>query len=283
MGDMAKILKHVFGADNQALLDLENACDNMTNDPFLRFRKNHGMRLEMDLDKETARRLTRQPWILRESDEFKREDAGHHRYFGEVQDWVAQNSAFQALKAFESFMISGLRDVVEPREGFDKNKPFINLPFFTRIINTQNILGSPTSEGTHQDGVEFVMTTILKSSNVDFEGGAARTALVKLEEPTGVPFDKVDSSNVVKSAQLRHFLDSLLWLDTSFKHVVSDLSGIEPGRPLHRDMILSMTRRMAKEDGGSPLAPFDTDVGHKELPCVFSLRSKHLTQHYSRK
>ena len=88
-------------------------------------------------------------------------------------------------------MISGLRDVVEPREGFDKNKPFINLPFFTRIINTQNILGSPTSEGTHQDGVEFVMTTILKSSNVDFEGGAARTALVKLEEPTGVPFDKV--------------------------------------------------------------------------------------------
>ena len=90
-------------------------------------------------------------------------------------------------------MISGLRDVVEPREGFDKNKPFVNIPFFTRIINTQNILGSPTSEGTHQDGVEFVMTTILKSSNVNFEGGAARTALVKLDEPTGVPFDKVNS------------------------------------------------------------------------------------------
>jgi len=86
------------------------------------------------------------------------------------------------------------------------------------------------------------MTTILKSSNVNFEGGAARTALVKLDEPTGVPFDKVNSSNVVKSAQLRHFLDSILWLDTSFKHVVSDLRGIEPGRPLHRDMILSMTR-----------------------------------------
>ena len=88
--------------------------------------------------------------------------------------------------------MSGLKDVVEPREGFDKNKSFVNLPFFTRIINTPNLLGSPTSEGTHQDGVEFVMTTILKSSNVNFEGGAARTSLVKLEEPTGVPFDKVN-------------------------------------------------------------------------------------------
>merc|ERR1712083_668889 len=68
-------------------------------DPTLLFRKTQHYRLELDFNRGVARRLTRAPFIIGEDDGFLRSDKDKHRFFGEVQDWVLQNKAFQALKA----------------------------------------------------------------------------------------------------------------------------------------------------------------------------------------
>ena len=47
--EMREILKHVFGASEKDLLELEDVCDNMNQDPHLPFRKSSMYRLGLDL------------------------------------------------------------------------------------------------------------------------------------------------------------------------------------------------------------------------------------------
>ena len=68
---MRQILRHIFEATDIDLDEFEHASDNMNHDPFLSFRKMAIYRLGIDLNLGTARRLSREPYILTEKDGIK--------------------------------------------------------------------------------------------------------------------------------------------------------------------------------------------------------------------
>ena len=60
------------------------------------------------------------------------EKTGRHRFFGDVQDWVMQNSALQALVRLKASFIYGNLNI-PPREGLDAKRNFNQMAHFMRI------------------------------------------------------------------------------------------------------------------------------------------------------
>ena len=145
------------------------------------------------------------------------------------------------------------------------------------IVSTPKILGDPTSEGVHQDGGDFTMTVLLKSQNVDFDGGSGLVSLVNLNEPFGTKHDEKDPKNIIETLQPREYLDTLIFVDTALSHVVTPINALEKSKPAHRDIFATTTRHMAKiDDKNSSYALLDKEIAHKTLPCAFALQSKEL-------
>jgi len=278
--ELRPILKHVFGAKEEDFEELEHVCDNMNHDPHLPFRKSSTYRLLFDMKLGVARRGTRVPFVLGAEDGFKRDDTGVHRFFGEVQDWVLQNSAFQALQRFKAFVIYGTMDSVQPRNGCDPNRNWNQVGFFLRVMSTPNIVGDPTSEGVHQDGVEYSMSTLFKSQNMDWDRGSAVSSLVNLDQEFGTAYDELNFKNIVDAAQHRNFLDTLIFVDNELSHVVTPLKVLNEKAAAHRDMSVIFTRRLASKNGNFSATLFDTETSHNQLPCSFSVKSKHLAECY---
>ena len=53
--EMKEILEHVFGASKDEFRELENACDNLNHDPYLKSRKVTMYRLGIDLQLGTGK------------------------------------------------------------------------------------------------------------------------------------------------------------------------------------------------------------------------------------
>ena len=95
------VLQHVFDATEEDLYALENAHDNLNHDPNMDVRKIATYRLGLDFESGVAERLAREALILDVQDGIDRAGfSGVHRFFGEVQDWVMQNSAMQVKNIF---------------------------------------------------------------------------------------------------------------------------------------------------------------------------------------
>ena len=277
--EMKQLLIHLFGANEQDFETLENACDNMNHDPALAFRKVAYARLGLDLEDGTARRLERAPYVLSAKEGFKRHDSGMYRFFGDVQDWVVQNTAFQAIVKFKSFMMYNVK--TEPRPGCDPKAMFNQNFFFARTISTPKTTGEPAAEGVHQDGVQFTMTMLLKSRNIDFDKQAAATSkLFSLEQPIGVSFQDANETNVIAKVQHKKFLDTLLFVDNEVSHAVSPCKLVDPQNVGHRDMMVVFSRRMAQKNSKFISAGFDSTKSHPKLPAAFALKSKILTDMY---
>jgi len=274
--EMVNILKHVFGATDEDIEELRHVCDNMNQDPHLKFRKTSMYRLGLDLNLGTARRLRREPFVLTEADGFKRHDSGLHRFFGEPQAWVFENSAFRALMQFKAFIMYGIDTL--PRRGCDPARNWNMCGFFLRTITTPNLLGEPAAEGVHQDGVEFTMTTMFKSGNM--RADAAKSCLYNLKQEIGVQRHEADPQNIIDTVQHRNYLDTLIFVDNQLSHSVSPVHLDDPKRGAHRDMAVLFTRRMAKAGGGFSAEPFDSELGHDKLPFAMGLKSRHLAEHY---
>ena len=72
-------------------------------------------------------------------------------------------------------------------------------------------------------------------------------------------------------------------MDTAISHVVSPVYPEDKTKPAHRDIFLSITRRLAKIGGTASTALIDKEDPHPTLPLAFSLKSKHLVKFYDRK
>ena len=92
-----------------------------------------------------AHRLVREPFILFPKEGFVRFDSGKLRFYGETQDWVMQNSAFQALIKFKAFMMYKVPS--SPRDGMDENRIYNHIGFFARTGVTKNLSGEVAPEG----------------------------------------------------------------------------------------------------------------------------------------
>ena len=100
----------------------------------------------MRFDPITARRLVREPFILYPKDGFVRFDSGKLRSYGETQDWVMQNAAFQALLKFKAFMMYKIP--TRARSGMDENRIYNHIGFLARTAKTPNLSGEVAPEGT---------------------------------------------------------------------------------------------------------------------------------------
>lgn len=274
--EMTELLKYVFGAKDEDFEELRNVCDNMNQDPHLKFRKSSMYRLGFDLKRGTARRLQREPFILTEDDGFKRHDSGMCRFFGEPQAWIFENSAFQALMRFKAFMMYGVSSL--PRRGCDPDRNWNMCGFFLRTETTPQILGEPAAEGVHMDGVEFTMTTLFKAVNM--RADSAVTQAYSLDQELGVQRDEANPDTILGTFQHVNYLDTLIFVDNEMSHSVSPLFQDDPTSPATRDMAVIFTRRMAKRGGGFSAEPFDSETGHATLPFAMGIKSRHVADHY---
>ena len=148
---------------------------------------------------------------------------------------------------------------------------------YSFLVTTPKILGDPTSEGVHQDGGDFTMTVLLKSQNVNFDGGAGLVSIVNLNESFGTQYDQMNPENVITNLQPRNYLDTLIFVDTAVSHVVTPVTALDKSKPAHRDIFATTTRHMAKSDDiNASYALLDKETPHETLPCAFALKSKHL-------
>jgi len=275
---LKEILKNLWHAKEEDFPPLQDVCDNMPNDPFLHFRKVSNYDLIFNLELKNAYRATRKPYILDVKDGYIRDDSGIHRFFGETQDWTLQNTAFQALQSFKAYMISNAKDLVPLKPGCDDSRNWRQSGNFARVTSAPGVFSNPTPEGVHQDGTEFTMTTLFKSLNIDFEKGAVKSTLLSLSQERGTPYNEVESKNIIDVVQHKNFLDTLLFADYEFTHVVSPFQPIDDSSISHRDMGIFFTRRLSKKEAAKDdvYFLFDGEEPHEELPCSFSTHCKYL-------
>ena len=168
-----------------------------------------------------------------------------------------------------------------PRPGCDPDAIFNQNVFFARTMSTPNTVGEPAAEGVHQDGVEFTMTTLLKSRNQNWDD--KRSAFSKLftkDQVIGVALEDADPNNVIAEVQHTKFFDTLLFIDNEVCHAVSPLKLINPDKTGFRDMMILFSRRMSLQGSKFISAGFDSLKSHPRLPAAFALRSKMLTEWY---
>ena len=121
------------------------------------------------------------------------------------------------------------------------------------------------------------MTVLLKSQNVNFDGGAGIVSIVNLNESFGTQYDQMNPENVITNLQPRNYLDTLIFVDTAVSHVVTPVTALDKSKPAHRDIFATTTRHMAKSDDiNASYALLDKEIPHETLPCAFALKSKHL-------
>ena len=77
---------------------------------------------------------------------FVRFDSGKLRLYGETQDWVMQNGAFQGLLKFKAFMMYKVPS--RTRNGMDENRIYNHIGFMSRVGVTPNLSGEVAPEGT---------------------------------------------------------------------------------------------------------------------------------------
>ena len=168
-----------------------------------------------------------------------------------------------------------------PRPGCDPDANWNQNIFFARTMSTPKTEGEPAAEGVHQDGVEFTMTTLLKTRNMDFiEQKSAVSKLFDLDQTIGVSFQDAKENNVITEVQHTNFLDTLLFVDNEVSHAVSPIKLIDTDKIGFRDMMILFSRRMAPKSSKFISAGFDSLKSHPRLPAAFALRSKVLPDLY---
>lgn len=268
--DMVPLLLGL-GATRADLDALQRVSNNLYSDPTLPFRRSRNGRFCFDFSTRSVRRLEFQPFALSVEEDFKRHDSGQIRVFDEVQDELQLNTAFQALLVFKGMICHGVQTTHRPRLDYSSDKWVCTL-FNLRTVTTPSILGEPALEGVHTDGVDHTMTTYLGSKNMDLAANSAVTFMHDMNEETGAKYTEIKPQNLRSRVQHRHFLDTLLLVDTENKHSLSPVLPVDETKEATRDMLIFFTRRPVKKgDGGHISENIDSFRPHEELPMEVPL------------
>jgi hypothetical protein len=175
-------------------------------------------------------------------------------------------SGQQLLMTFKAYIIDGV-DIKNRKNLYLEYDKWVSTVFQLRTITTPTLMGEPAMEGVHSDGVEHTMTTYIYGENMT--RNSAFSQLHFQEQKTGIAWDKVDARFVVDEFQHKHFLDTLLIVDSELKHTVSPVNSFDSDKNALRDMIIFFTRRpKAKEH--STFA-YDSLNLHPEIPLEFKI------------
>lgn len=262
---MIEILRF-FDATEDDLIKLQYSGGELGKDPTLLFRESRNGRFLIDFQEQNIQRLKFQPFVLSADEDFVRDDSGQLRYFRGIQDNIQNNTAFQGLLKFQSYMIKGMK--VEARKNLEKAfHQWVSTIFQLRTITSKDLLGEPAKEGVHSDGVEHTMTTFMHAKNMT--NYSAISKIHTQDEVNGISWNKVDERFVIEEFQHRHFLDTLLIVDSELKHSLSPVNAIDKNKLSTRDMIIFFTRRPKNEKHGS--FHLDSLEAHDEIPLSFKL------------
>ena len=103
--------------------------------------------------------------------------------------------------------------------------------FQNRILATAGHLGKPTPEGVHRDGVDFVLTLMIKRHNV--EGGESSTYAH-------------DARTLKASVTLKEPGDLIFLDDNLTKHSVQPIARLASGEEGYRDVLIAMFTQRAR-------------------------------------
>lgn len=268
-GNKMKTILRSLGATEDDIQKLEQSGNFLEPDPTLPFRRSKNGRFLIDFPKQTVSRLEFQPFVLSEEEGFKRTDSGKLRSFGGIQDDVQKNTAFQALLKFQSCMLEGMN--VKKRKNLeDRSDRLMSTAFQLRTTTVPELLGEPAKEGVHSDGVEHAMTTLLYTKNIADD--SAITQIHTKDQRIGTPWDETNPAFIVGEVQHKHFLDTLLVVDSELVHSVSPVQALLKNKEALRDIILLTTRRLKAKTHET--FQFESLNPHAEIPLEFNILPK---------
>jgi hypothetical protein len=142
------------------------------------------------------------------------------RLYSPMKEEIQTNEAFRQVLLTCADVILQLQDSEE----------WLVQVFQNRIIASNESLGKPTPEGVHRDGVDFVLSLMIKYHNI---GGGESSAYAE------------DGTSLKAKITLKEPGDFILLDDAFMKHSVEPIFRINPNEEGYRDVLIAMfTKRM---------------------------------------
>ncbi|HEY9131980.1 MAG TPA: 2OG-Fe dioxygenase family protein [Dyella sp.] len=135
------------------------------------------------------------------------------RWFEPLEPGVAQGQSLRSILTF----CHGFFDALAPAT----EQWHVEVHQF-RIEATADAAGEPTPEGSHRDGVDFVLVLLVDRENI-------ASGSTSIHSPDGAPLGEFT---------LTHALDTALIHDPRVFHGVTPVLPIDPHRPSHRDVLV---------------------------------------------
>lgn len=263
--ELVRLVKGL-GATEADVAGLAGYADRLEKDPTLSFRQSRQGRFAFDSGDREIYRAAFKPFVLSTEEAFVRHDSGVVREFAELESDYQQNSAFQALLLFKALMVDGV--TVQPRPRLDYGaERSVCTAFLLRTITRPDEVGEPALEGSHSDGVDHTMTTLLGARNMS--SNSAKTFVIDPGAAAGERWSELDPKRILGVHQHLEYLDTLLFADYERKHAVSPVYAIDTDSIATRDMCIFFTRKPVSERHVS--YQYDGLERHQEAPVQITL------------
>lgn len=192
--------------------ELQASWDGMARDAFMadggRYRRRRFA--VFSVGAEGIRRQAHQPHY--QSTDFNRLNGGVARWFEPVPAWLAAGASFQSILKACHFLFDTLRP---GREWHVETHQF-------RIEAHPGEAGKPTPEGSHRDGVDFVLVLMIRRENI-------AKGVTTIHDSDGADLG---------SFTLEHPFEAALVDDHRVFHGVTAVEPIDPLLPAFRDVLV---------------------------------------------
>ncbi|MFK4583647.1 2OG-Fe dioxygenase family protein [Bradyrhizobium ottawaense] len=243
-----------LGAKVDEEAELRSVWDRLPNDPTLNYRQSRNGRFLIDYTDSSVLRLEQRGFRLSSAEDFVRHDSELVRQFAPIMGDLQRNSFTQALIRFKAALIRGMKVRPRPRLKCGDAR-LVCTAFALRTITDNGLIGEPAAEGVHSDGVEHTLTILISATNLTRE--SAISTLHFNEEKTGTHTNDAEEKFI--AGRVRHSapLDTLVIVDTEFKHSLTQVTQQCQESRATRDMLILFTRR--------PCAPEHASFTHDSL------------------
>jgi hypothetical protein len=174
----------------------------------------------------TGGAITRQPHQPHyQSLEYNTLNGGIARWFAPVTEVIGDGASMRAILNFCRGLFGQFAEL--PRAWRVETHQF-------RIEASADMLGQPTPEGVHRDGVDYVMVLLIQRHNI-------ASGTTTIHAPDG---------RALGSFTLTDPCDSMLIDDARVHHGVTAVTPLGPAQPAHRDVLVVTFRAVEASEAG---------------------------------
>lgn len=247
-GPITQELLKDFGATEEHLRDYPNHWDHLGDDEVYGFRKTTQTRVLYDEEKR-VQRLQRAPFRIPNGENEVLKD--QERNFPEAGPDFVNSTVTRAIWRM-------MRQIL--KASGQKGVAYICGFHQFRIIKKAKVAGSacpegaqedsPTPEGVHQDGAEFVLIVFIGSNNLAPRSGESR--LYDLRQPSGVLTRELSRRAQKETRLLEHCMtmpfDAIILDDRNVKHDNKPILPVDDSQDCYRDVLVMWARQPNDED-----------------------------------